>query len=116
MVTDRQSKQLPIFAAPSGRQRETEKEFARCLLRRLAGICVADPVQALKEVEGASSGIDVLIGPEGGFAEDERELLLRQPNILRLALGPRILRADTAGVAALALVQAALGDWAPDRG
>jgi 16S rRNA (uracil1498-N3)-methyltransferase len=77
---------------------------------------VADPVQALKEVEGASSGIDVLIGPEGGFAEDERESLVRQPNILRLALGPRILRADTAGVAALALVQAALGDWAPDRG
>jgi 16S rRNA (uracil1498-N3)-methyltransferase len=77
---------------------------------------VADPVQALKEVQAASSGIDVLIGPEGGFAEDERELLLRQPNTLRLALGPRILRADTAGVAALALVQAALGDWAPDRG
>src|SRR3954454_14465067 len=77
---------------------------------------VADPVQALKRVEWASSGIDVLIGPEGGFAEDERELLLRQPNILRLALGPRILRADTAGVAALALVQAALGDWAPHRG
>ena len=39
-------------------------------------------------------------------------LLLRQPKALRLALGPRILRADTAGVAALALVQAALGDWA----
>ena len=37
---------------------------------------------------------------------------MKQPNILRLALGPRILRADTAGVAALALVQAALGDWA----
>ena len=77
---------------------------------------VADPVQTLKEVQTASSGIDVLIGPEGGFAEDERELLLRQPNILRLTLGPRILRADTAGVAALALVQAALGDWASDRG
>jgi 16S rRNA (uracil1498-N3)-methyltransferase len=77
---------------------------------------VADPVQALKEVQAASSGIDVLIGPEGGFAEDERELLLQQPNILRLTLGPRILRADTAGVAALALVQAALGDWASDRG
>jgi 16S rRNA (uracil1498-N3)-methyltransferase len=38
-------------------------------------------------------------------------LLLRQPLILRLSLGPRILRADTAGVAALALVQAAHGDW-----
>jgi 16S rRNA (uracil1498-N3)-methyltransferase len=55
--------------------------------------------------------VDVLIGPEGGFAEEERVLLLRQPQTLRLALGPRILRADTAGVAALALVQTALGDW-----
>ncbi len=73
---------------------------------------VADPLQALQKVEGALEGIDVLIGPEGGFAEEERALLLRQPNILRLSLGPRILRADTAGVAALALVQAALGDWA----
>ena len=59
----------------------------------------------------APSGIDVLIGPEGGFAEEERAMLLRQPRILRLSLGPRILRADTAAVAALALVQAALGDW-----
>jgi 16S rRNA (uracil1498-N3)-methyltransferase len=74
---------------------------------------VADPLQALKGGQKASNGIDVLIGPEGGFAEEERALLLRQPNLLRLALGPRILRADTAGVAALALVQAALGDWAP---
>jgi 16S rRNA (uracil1498-N3)-methyltransferase len=73
---------------------------------------VANPMQALRDGSGASGGIDVLIGPEGGFAEEERALLLRQPQILRLALGPRILRADTAGVAALALVQAALGDWA----
>jgi len=50
-------------------------------------------------------------GSEGGFAEEERALLLRQPRILRLALGPRIMRADTAAVAALALVQAVLGDW-----
>jgi 16S rRNA (uracil1498-N3)-methyltransferase len=53
----------------------------------------------------------VLIGPEGGFAEDERALLLKQPNLVRLALGPRILRADTAAVAALALVQTMTGDW-----
>ena len=71
---------------------------------------VGDPLAALKGGAG-SNGIDVLIGPEGGFAEEERALLMKQPNILRLALGPRILRADTAGVAALALVQAALGDW-----
>jgi 16S rRNA (uracil1498-N3)-methyltransferase len=71
----------------------------------------ANPVQALQQA-AAADGIDILIGPEGGFAEEERTLLLRQPKTLRLSLGPRILRADTAGVAALALVQAALGDWA----
>jgi 16S rRNA (uracil1498-N3)-methyltransferase len=72
---------------------------------------VADPLQALQQGLAGTDGIDILIGPEGGFAEDERALLLRQPRALRLSLGPRILRADTAGVAALALVQAALGDW-----
>lgn len=56
----------------------------------------------------AEHGIDVLIGPEGGFAEAERELLMRQQHVARLSLGPRILRADTAAVAALALVQAVL--------
>ena len=75
----------------------------------------ADPLLALKSAKVAD-GIDVLIGPEGGFAEEERALLLRQPRTLRLSLGPRILRADTAGVAALALVQASLGDWTtPNR-
>jgi 16S rRNA (uracil1498-N3)-methyltransferase len=74
---------------------------------------VADPLAALAGARtAAKGGIDVLIGPEGGFAEEERALLLRQPSILRLALGPRIMRADTAAVAALALVQTALGDWA----
>ncbi|MFT4121147.1 16S rRNA (uracil(1498)-N(3))-methyltransferase [Bradyrhizobium sp.] len=72
---------------------------------------VENPVLALQNARAEGGGIDVLIGPEGGFAEEERALLLRQPRILRLALGPRILRADTAAVAALALVQAALGDW-----
>jgi 16S rRNA (uracil1498-N3)-methyltransferase len=72
---------------------------------------VANPLDALRGRSTAQSGIDILIGPEGGFAEEERAILLRQPQTLRLSLGPRILRADTAGVAALALVQAALGDW-----
>ncbi|PJG52938.1 16S rRNA (uracil(1498)-N(3))-methyltransferase [Bradyrhizobium forestalis] len=72
---------------------------------------VLGPVQGLQGAREAGHGIDVLIGPEGGFAEEERALLLRQPRILRLALGPRIMRADTAAVAALALVQAVLGDW-----
>jgi 16S rRNA (uracil1498-N3)-methyltransferase len=71
----------------------------------------ANPLQALQGGLTAPDGVDILIGPEGGFAEEERALLLRQPRIIRLSLGPRVLRADTAGVAALALVQAALGDW-----
>jgi len=84
--------------------------------RRLLVFCdeaadATDPLQALQGSRDASDGIDILIGPEGGFAEEERALLLRQPRTLRLSLGPRILRADTAAVAALALVQAALGDW-----
>jgi 16S rRNA (uracil1498-N3)-methyltransferase len=72
---------------------------------------LTNPLQVLRSQATASNGIDVLIGPEGGFAEEERAVLLRQPRILRLSLGPRVLRADTAAVAALALVQAALGDW-----
>jgi 16S rRNA (uracil1498-N3)-methyltransferase len=69
-----------------------------------------DPLAALS---GASAhrGIALLIGPEGGFSDAERELLLRRKNVLRLSLGARILRADTAAVAALAVVQAVLGDW-----
>ena len=76
---------------------------------------VADPLRALQGGPAGSNGIDLLIGPEGGFAEEERATLLRQPQTLRLSLGPRILRADTAAVAALALVQAALGDWTGSR-
>ena len=71
---------------------------------------VDDPLAALATVPPRSS-LAVLIGPEGGFAGDERAALVKLPNIVRLALGPRILRADTAAVAALALVQAIVGDW-----
>jgi len=71
---------------------------------------VSDPVAALQQATAGQS-LALLIGPEGGFAEDERSLLLASPNVRRLALGPRILRADTAAVAALALVQSVLGDW-----
>jgi 16S rRNA (uracil1498-N3)-methyltransferase len=70
----------------------------------------ANPVAALAKLP-KGGGIDVLIGPEGGFAEEERVALLKQPSVTRLSLGPRILRADTAAVAALAVVQATLGDW-----
>ena len=53
----------------------------------------------------------VLIGPEGGFEPEERAALLRQPFVIPVSLGPRIMRADTAAVACLALVNAVLGDW-----
>ena len=72
---------------------------------------VQDPVAALAAAARAGLPLAVLIGPEGGFAEEERDSLLKRPNVVRIALGPRILRADTAAVAALALVQAVLGDW-----
>jgi 16S rRNA (uracil1498-N3)-methyltransferase len=75
---------------------------------------VTDPIAALgAAVPIQGQPIAVLIGPEGGFAEKERAALLKLPKVMRIALGPRILRADTAAVAALALVQAVLGDWKP---
>jgi 16S rRNA (uracil1498-N3)-methyltransferase len=84
--------------------------------RRLLVFCdeaadAGNPLHTLRSDAAGPNGIDILVGPEGGFAEEERNMLLRQPRILRLSLGPRVLRADTAAVAALALVQAALGDW-----
>jgi 16S rRNA (uracil1498-N3)-methyltransferase len=72
---------------------------------------VKDPVAALAAAARVGAPLAVLIGPEGGFAAEERDALLRRPNVVRIALGPRILRADTAAVAALALVQTVLGDW-----
>jgi 16S rRNA (uracil1498-N3)-methyltransferase len=75
---------------------------------------MADPAAALasaREQAGLRPPLALLIGPEGGFSEDERALIVKRHPTVRLALGPRILRADTAAVAALALVQTVLGDW-----
>jgi 16S rRNA (uracil1498-N3)-methyltransferase len=69
---------------------------------------IADPIAALRGVKTPAA---LLIGPEGGFTDDERVLLKSLPFVTAISLGPRILRADTAGVAALTLVQAVLGDW-----
>jgi 16S rRNA (uracil1498-N3)-methyltransferase len=72
---------------------------------------IADPVAALRTAGAGFTKFAVLIGPEGGFDESERALLARIAPVVRLSLGPRVLRADTAAVAALALVQTVLGDW-----
>ena len=70
-----------------------------------------DPVAALRAGHKSGQPLAVLIGPEGGFADEERAALVKHEGVVRLSLGPRILRADTAAVAALTLVQAVLGDW-----
>ncbi|MGB0497097.1 MAG: 16S rRNA (uracil(1498)-N(3))-methyltransferase [Rubricella sp.] len=66
-------------------------------------------LKALEPLAGKPAAI--LVGPEGGFSEEEAERIRSLPNCVSVTLGPRILRADTAAVAALALWQAACGDW-----
>lgn len=68
-----------------------------------------NPMAALRAIEERSLGL--LIGPEGGFSDAERTMLRALPFVTAIPLGPRILRADTAAVAALALIQATIGDW-----
>jgi len=84
---------------------ETERRLVFC-----------DESAALKSAADTFAGVKdgpaaLLIGPEGGFSERERADLLARPYVVPLSLGPRILRADTAAVAALALVQSFIGDW-----
>ncbi len=72
----------------------------------------APALDALKGVNSpADSPWSVLTGPEGGFSPEERRQLRAKPFVTPVTLGPRILRADTAAIAALVLWQAALGDW-----
>lgn len=68
-----------------------------------------NPLPALQAIGERKLGL--LIGPEGGFSEDERKQLYALPFVTAIPLGPRILRADTAAVAALAVMQATIGDW-----
>ena len=85
------------------------------------GAAITDPVAALEALkaninEKQGDGPDkcpvgILIGPEGGFDGDERAILRSKPFVTAISLGPRVMRADTAAVAALALVNAVLGDW-----
>ena len=66
---------------------------------------------ALAAAKGEGPSWAVLTGPEGGFDPDERALLRANAFVVPVALGPRIMRADTASLAALALFQALVGDW-----
>ena len=68
-----------------------------------------NPLPALKQISERKLGL--LVGPEGGFSEEERRMLGTLPFVTAIPLGPRILRADTAAVAALAVIQATIGDW-----
>jgi 16S rRNA (uracil1498-N3)-methyltransferase len=67
-----------------------------------------NPLAALARLKTPAA---LLIGPEGGFTAEERDHLKRLPFVTAISLGPLIMRADTAGTAALALLQAAIGDW-----
>jgi 16S rRNA (uracil1498-N3)-methyltransferase len=104
---------LPEIAEPAPLARALAAlEPSRLLIFCDEDAPTADPAAALAAAAAPGArALAVLVGPEGGFAEEERELLRRRENVVRLALGPRILRADTAAVAALALVQTVLGDW-----
>ncbi|SDQ77540.1 16S rRNA (uracil1498-N3)-methyltransferase [Pseudovibrio sp. Tun.PSC04-5.I4] len=86
-----------------------QNEQGRTLIFCDEGEHSQNPLDAL---EGLEKGpLAVLIGPEGGFSEEERALLRSKDYVRAIPLGPRILRADTAAVAAMAVVQAKLGDW-----
>ena len=82
---------------------------ARKLIFADEGETSSSAIPTLETLRGQPVG--VLIGPEGGFSEAERDKLRALPFVVPISLGPRILRADTAAVAALALIQAFIGDW-----
>ncbi|WP_088342762.1 MULTISPECIES: 16S rRNA (uracil(1498)-N(3))-methyltransferase [Rhodomicrobium] len=84
-------------------------EPGRALIFADEAAAVASPLEVLRGVPQGPAAL--LIGPEGGFDDAERQMLLGLPFVHAVSLGPRIMRADTAAVAALALMNAVLGDW-----
>ena len=115
------AEQCGILTLPDVRP---EEDFAKIIKSleadRLMVFCdegapLSNPIAALKDsVQNGGNlapGCIVVVGPEGGFTAEERALVAAHERSVRVSLGPRILRADTAAVAALALVQSVLGDW-----
>jgi 16S rRNA (uracil1498-N3)-methyltransferase len=86
-----------------------ESEGERALVFADEAAPSGSPMAALGGLAGRPVGL--LVGPEGGFDDGERALLLGQSFVVPISLGPRILRADTAAVAALAAIQSIIGDW-----
>ena len=76
------------------------------------GMAAASPLAVLQQADRERPWA-ILIGPEGGFDEEERRRLHARPDTLAVSLGPRIMRADTAAVAAMAAFQLVIGDWDP---
>ncbi|MDB5559307.1 MAG: rRNA ((1498)-N(3))-methyltransferase [Enterovirga sp.] len=110
------AEQCGILAVPEvAAEDDLEPVLRRLEPERVLVFCDEDaplknPLEALAALPPGTR-LALLVGPEGGFAPEERAMLLARPNVLRISLGPRILRADTAAVAALAILQAAIGDW-----
>ena len=104
---------VPVIAAETSLERLldswTEIHADRKLIFADEGATSASPIAVLDNLQGQRVGL--LVGPEGGFSEAERARLHSLPFVVPVSLGPRILRADTAAVAALALIQAIIGDW-----
>ncbi|MXQ14766.1 16S rRNA (uracil(1498)-N(3))-methyltransferase [Microvirga makkahensis] len=111
------AEQCGILTIPEVREEESLAPFLKSLAQdRVIVFCdedapVSNPVQALAELGNNPAGVAVIVGPEGGFTDQERALVAAHERCVRVSLGPRILRADTAAVAALAIVQSVLGDW-----
>lgn len=82
---------------------------ARALIFCDEAAAQSNPLHALAQIRRGP--LAVLVGPEGGFSDPERQSILAKPYAIPISLGPRIMRADTAAVAALAVVGAVLADW-----
>ncbi|HEV2564176.1 MAG TPA: 16S rRNA (uracil(1498)-N(3))-methyltransferase [Microvirga sp.] len=111
------AEQCGILSIPEVREEENLERFLKSLEEdRLVVFCdenaaVSNPVEALAKLGNNQAGLAVIVGPEGGFTDQERALVAARERYVCVSLGPRILRADTAAVAALAIVQSVLGDW-----
>lgn len=86
-----------------------EQHGSRKLVFADEGEGASSPIESLLSLK--SEPVGLLIGPEGGFSDAERAKLHGLPFVVPISLGPRILRADTAAVAALTVIQATIGDW-----